>query len=116
MKNAFRLSGKKRIICVDFLSTADVQNQKSSPIPVITRWSSWLEAVIYHKEYFEYYPTMMKIFQNDFGDAVGVGELLSNEENYKTVKCQLHCLSIYGKRIIKYLKMVESELPVIHKI
>ena len=62
---------------------------------------------------------LIKTVQNYFGGKAGVGELMkpfSNEENYKAMKWELHYLSIYGKRIISYLKMAESQFPMIHKI
>ena len=55
---------------------------------VITRWFSWLDGVIHHKKYFDYYPTMMETVQNDFEDTAGVRELVelsSNEKNYKAI-------------------------------
>jgi len=111
MKTAFRLSGKKRRIYVDFLSKSGVQSPKSPPMPVITRWFSWLEAVIHHKEYFNYYPTIVMTVQNDLLDAAGVGELVEIHSNEKLIKQwngSYIDLWVYGKKIIKYLKMVES--------
>lgn len=118
MKTAFRLSSRKKRAYMEFLLKAGVQKPTYPPVPIVTRWYSWLLAVAHHSKYFTYYPSMMKEIQEYFGDAAGVEELeevLTNASQYKALKWKLNCISTYGQKIIHYLKLAEGQSPVTHK-
>jgi uncharacterized phage-associated protein len=104
---------------MEFLNKAGVQKPPCPPAPIVNRWYTWLLPVAHHSKYFHFYPSMMKAVQEDFGDAAGVGELvelLANAQQYKTMKWKLSCISIYGQKIIQYLKLAEAQSPVTHKV
>ena len=67
MKTAFCLSAGKRKLYINQLKMRGVEDAKTPPAPVITRWYSWLEAVIQHYEYFQYYAEIMTAVQETYG-------------------------------------------------
>ena len=67
MKIAFRSSAGKRKLYITELTKYGVENPLVPPAPAITRWYSWLEAVIQHYEYFKHYVTVMKAVHTTYG-------------------------------------------------
>lgn len=118
MKSAFRLSGAKRLVYIDHLTRAGVDNPKAPPAPVLTRWCSWLEAVAQHSTYFSHYQAMLTTVKEDFGDTAGVGELMEMLNDYNK-RCELdammRCITEIGSEIITSIKVAEGQTVAAHK-
>lgn len=68
MKTAFRLSAGKRKLYVSELKRCGVDEPRCPPAPVITRWYSWIEAVMQHYDYFRHYSTLLQTVQEAYGE------------------------------------------------
>lgn len=118
MKTAFRLSAAKKEMYVQHLKGAGVESPSTPPAPVITRWYSWLEAVIQHSEYFVHYPEMMTAVQEQCGDTAGVDhlvEILSDDSQRDALGMMLRCIARFGRKIIVAIKVAEGQEVATHK-
>ena len=118
-KKAFRLSSAKRQLYVRLLSEAGIEDPTPPPAPVITRWYSWLEAVVHYHKYFKHYPEMMHKVQEEFGDGAGVAhiiKMLDEDARFKELDITIRCVSIFGHHIIDSIKQAESQSVASYKI
>jgi len=73
-KTVFHISAKSKRFYTASFRQAGVEKPSFPPAPVIRY--SWLEAVIQHVGYFQYYQTMMKSVQTTYNNTAGVESLV----------------------------------------
>ncbi|XP_064467665.1 uncharacterized protein LOC135378539 [Ornithodoros turicata] len=116
MKKAFRLSSGKRSLFKEHLEQCGVQDAKTPPAPVKTRWNSWINAVLVHSSHFEHYPSLLKRVQERYRDAAEVGSLLKLlDRNFVELKYTMRCIAVFGRKIAALLEAPEGQRVACHK-
>ena len=70
MKRVFAHSVARRRRFKEHLESEGCTEISNPPTPVITRWTSWYQAVAYHSSHFEYYKSFFTAEEEDHGSAV----------------------------------------------
>ena len=117
MKKLFNLSRKKKRIYIEILKENGVVNPKHPPMPVVTRWSSWLEAVQQHSDYFQFYPALADKLEEIGEDTMAfetVQEIL--QDSYEEMKLKLRFISTLSTKVCDAVKLMEGRRMGAHKI
>lgn len=97
------------------LHSCGVNSPIVPPEPVITRWNTWFNAVIYHAPLLQHYPEFIRIEREQEGDSAALHELsdlllndnLSEHFQFVANNCP---------RLISTLNVWQSRKPQVHEV
>lgn len=82
------------------------------PTPVITRWNSWFEAVLYHAEYLEHYVSFVASEIAHSGATIQLNKLsalLQNTDRLNELRAELEFVTVHCQPIMKTLTSFEAK-------